>query len=210
MRACFSSGVDMIYRIFGLFLILALSACGPNSGSNNSGKSPFQGTDITGADWGKELRLTDHNGQRRSLADFHGKVVVLFFGYTHCPDVCPTTLGELGIAMKRLGADAAKVQVLFVTIDPTRDTPALLAQYVPSFNPTFLGLTGSEEEVAQAAKSFKVFYKKQESGAKGSYSMDHSANTFILDSQGRLRLLFGFGSGAAPLVHDIQALLSGK
>ena len=110
----------------------------------------------------------------------------------------------------RADKDAAKVQVLFVTIDPARDTPALLAQYVPSFNPTFLGMTGSEEEVAQAAKSFKVFYKKQESGAKGSYSMDHSANTFILDSQGRLRLLFGFGSGAAPLVHDIQALLSGK
>ena len=210
MTPCFSSGVDMIYRIFGLFLILVLSACGPNSGSSTAGKSPFQGTDITGADWGKELQLTDHNGQRRSLADFHGKVVVLFFGYTHCPDVCPTTLGELGITLKRLGADAAKVQVLFVTIDPARDTPALLAQYVPSFNPTFLGLTGTEAEIDKVAKSFKVFYKKQESGSKGGYTRDHSANTVILDSQGRLRLLFGFGSGAAPLVHDIQVLLSGK
>jgi len=208
----------MIYRIFGLllvlFLTLPLGACSPDagtgSGSVSGGKTPFQGTDITGVDWGKDLQLTDHNGKRRSLADFHGKVVVLFFGYTHCPDVCPTTLGELGITLKRLGADAAKVQVLFVTIDPARDTPALLAQYVPSFNPTFLGLTGTEEEVAQAAKSFKVFYKKQEGKSKAGYSMDHSANTFVIDQQGRIRLLFGFGSGAAPLVHDIQVLLAGK
>ena len=202
----------MIYRIFGLLLILVLSGCGPNSssGSGTPGKSPFQGTDITGVNWGRELQLTDHTGKRRSLADFQGKVVVLFFGYTHCPDVCPTTLGELSVALKRLGADAAKVQVLFVTLDPARDTPAVLAQYVPSFNPTFLGMTGTEEEIAQVAKAFKVFYKKQESSSKSGYSMDHSANTYILDTQGRLRLLFGFGSGAAPLVHDIQALLAGK
>jgi len=204
----------MIYRIFGLLLALLLSlllgACGPDAGSTTPGKSPFQGTDITGVDWGKDFQLTDHNGKRRSLADFHGKVVVLFFGYTHCPDVCPTTLGELGITLKRLGPDASKVQVLFVTIDPARDTPDLLAQYVPSFNSTFLGLTGTEEEVAQAAKSFKVFYKKQEGKSKAGYSMDHSANTFVIDSQGRLRLLFGFGAGAAPLVHDIQQLLAGK
>ena len=200
----------MIYRIFCLLLVLLLSACGPNSSSGTSGKSPFQGTDITGVDWGKELRLTDHNGQRRSLADFHGKVVVLFFGYTHCPDVCPTTLGELGITLKRLGADADKVQVLFVTLDPARDTPVVLARYVPSFNPTFLGLTGSDEEIDQVAKSFKVFYKQQESSSKAGYTMDHSANTFVIDPQGRLRLLFGFGSGAGPLVHDIQELLAGK
>ena len=200
----------MIYRIFCLLLVLLLSACGPNSSSGTSGKSPFQGTDITGVDWGKELRLTDHNGQRRSLADFHGKVVVLFFGYTHCPDVCPTTLGELGITLKRLGADADKVQVLFVTLDPARDTPVVLARYVPSFNPTFLGLTGSVEEIDQVAKSFKVFYKQQESSSKAGYTMDHSANTFVIDPQGRLRLLFGFGSGAGPLVHDIQELLAGK
>ena len=198
----------MIYRSLCLVLVLMLSAC--DAGSGTSSKSPFQGTDITGADWGKELRLTDHKGQRRSLADFHGKVVVLFFGYTHCPDVCPTTLGELGIVLKRLGPDAAKVQVLFVTLDPARDTPAVLAQYVPSFNPSFLGLTGTDEEIAQTAKAFKVFYKKQESSSKAGYTMDHSANTFVLDPQGRLRLLFGFGAGAAPLVHDIQQLLAGK
>lgn len=196
----------MIYRFACLSLVFLLSACGPSAPST----SPFQGTDITGVDWGKELRLTDHHGQRRSLEDFHGKVVVLFFGYTHCPDVCPTTLGELGITLKRLGPDAGKVQVLFVTLDPARDTPAVLAQYVPSFNQTFLGLTGTDEEIAQAAKSFKVFYKKQESGSKAGYTMDHSANTFVLDGQGRVRLMFGFGRGAAPLVHDIQQLLAGK
>ena len=196
----------MIYRFVGLLLVLLLSACSPSAPIT----SPFQGTDITGVDWGKELRLTDHHGQRRSLADFHGKVVVLFFGYTHCPDVCPTTLGELGITLKRLGPDASKVQVLFVTLDPARDTPAVLAQYVPSFNPSFLGLTGTDEEIAQAAKSFKVFYKKQDSDSKAGYTLDHSANTFVLDGQGRLRLMFGFGTGAAPLVHDIQQLLAGK
>ncbi len=196
----------MIYRLFCLLCVVLLSACG----SNSSSSGPFQGTDITGVDWGKELRLTDHHGQRRSLEDFHGKVVVLFFGYTHCPDVCPTTLGELGITLKRLGPDASKVQVLFVTLDPARDTPAVLAQYVPSFNPSFLGLTGTDEEIARAAKSFKVFYKKQESASKAGYTMDHSANTFVLDGQGRVRLLFGFGSGATPLVHDIQQLLAGK
>jgi protein SCO1/2 len=201
----------MIYRIFGLLLVLFLSACSPNAGTSGSAdKSAFQGTDITGVDWGKELRLTDHHGTRRSLADFHGKVVVLFFGYTHCPDVCPTTLGELGIALKRLGADAGKVQVLYVTLDPARDTPAVMAQYVPSFNPTFLGMTGSDAEIAQAAKDFHVYYKKQESTSKAGYTMDHSANTFVIDPQGRLRLLFAFGAGAGPLVHDIQALLAGK
>lgn len=196
----------MIYRFVCLLLVLLVSACGPSAPTT----SPFQGTDITGVDWGKELRLTDHHGQHRSLADFHGKVVVLFFGYTHCPDVCPTTLGELGITLKRLGPDASKVQVLFVTLDPARDTPAVLAQYVPSFNSSFLGLTGTDAEIAEAAKSFKVFYKKQESGSKAGYTMDHSANTFVIDPQGRLRLMFGFGSGAAPLVHDIQQLLAGK
>ena len=202
----------MIYRIFSLLLVLFLTGCGPNAGSSSgkSGKSPFQGTDITGADWGKDLRLTDHNGQRRSLADFHGKVVVLFFGYTHCPDVCPTTLGELGATLKRLGNDAAKVQVLFITVDPSRDTQTVLAQYVPSFHPSFIGLTGTNQEIAETAKAFKVFYKEQASDSKAGYSMDHSANTFVIDPQGRLRLLFGYGSGVAPIVHDIQALLAGK
>lgn len=197
----------MLFRFFFSFLLaLSLTACG----SGSSSKEAFQGTDVTGVDWGKQLQLTDHKGQRRSLSDFNGKVVVLFFGYTHCPDVCPTTLGEMNIVMKRLGADADKVQVLFATLDPARDTPAVLAQYVPSFNPKFLGLTGSDEEIARAAKEFKVYYKKQESSSKSGYTMDHSANTFVLDTQGRLRLLYAYGAGAAPVVHDVQLLLKGK
>ena len=197
----------MITRIgFGLLIAVLLGACGPTTSS----KSPFQGTDITGVDWGKDFNLTDHHGQRRTLADFHGKVVALFFGYTHCPDVCPTTLGELALTLKKLGKDADKVQVLFVTLDPARDTPAVLAKYVPSFNPTFLGLTGSEAEVAQVAKTFKVFYQKQDKGSKAGYFLDHSANTFVFDPQGRLRLMYGFGVGTGPIIHDINQLLSGK
>jgi protein SCO1/2 len=191
---------------FVLLLMAVLSACGPSAPS----QSPFQGTDISGVDWGKDFNLVDHHGHRRTLADFHGKVVALFFGYTHCPDVCPTTLGELALTLKKLGKDAEKVQVLFVTLDPARDTPAVLAQYVPSFNPAFIGLTGSEAEVGQTAKTFKVFYQRQESSSKAGYFLDHSANTFVFDPQGRLRLLYGFGVGVAPIVHDINQLLAGK
>ena len=196
----------MAYRLGCVLLVLLLGACGPSA----PGKSPFQGTDITGVDWGKDFSLTDQHGQRRTLADFRGKVVVMFFGYTHCPDVCPTTLSELALTLKQLGADASKVQVLFVTLDPARDTPAMLAQYVPTFNPSFLGLTGTESEIAQVAQAFKVFYKKQDSASKAGYSLDHSANTYVFDPQGRLRLMYVFGSGTGPMVHDIKQLLSGK
>jgi protein SCO1/2 len=191
---------------FVLLLVAVLSACAPSAPS----QSPFQGTDISGVDWGKDFNLVDHHGQRRTLADFHGKVVALFFGYTHCPDVCPTTLGELALTLKKLGKDAEKVQLLFVTFEPARDTPAVLAQYVPSFNPAFIGLTGSEVEVGQTAKTFKVFYQKQESGSKAGYFLDHSANTFVFDPQGRLRLMYGFGVGVEPILHDFKQLLAGK
>jgi protein SCO1/2 len=173
-------------------------------------KVEFKGNDISGADWGKDFRLTDHTGKVRTLADFRGKVVVLFFGYTHCPDVCPTTLSELSQAMKQLGKDAARVQVLFVTLDPARDTPQVLAQYVPSFNPTFLGLYGDEATTRRVAKDFKVFYQKHDTGSKLGYTLDHTANTFVYDPAGRLRLLFGFGMGAESFLHDIKALLAGN
>lgn len=196
----------LLFRFFAvLSLMLGVAACGPSVP-----KTPFKGTDITGVPWGKELRLTDHNGKPRALADFNGKAVAIFFGYTHCPDVCPTTLGELALTLKQLGSDADKVQVLFVTLDPGRDTPEVLRQYVPSFHPGFLGLTGSEAEVAQAAKSFNVFYEKKESGSKAGYLVDHSANTFLIDPQGRVRLLYGFGAAPASIVHDIKQLLDGK
>ena len=142
------------------------------------------------------MQLTDHNGKPRTLADFQGKVVVLFFGFTHCPDVCPTTLGELAMVMKELGKDADRVQVLFVTVDPERDTPEVLPQYVPAFDPSFLGLYGDAEATARTAKEFKIFYQKQPLPG-GGYSIDHSAGTYIYDQQGRLRLFAPYGAGRA-------------
>lgn len=166
----------------------------------------FKLTDVTGASFGKDFALTDHNGQRRALADFKGKVVTLFFGFTHCPDVCPTTLGEMAVVMKELGADAGRLQVLFVTVDPERDTAEVLKRYVPAFHPSFLGLTGSTEDIARTAKEFKIFFQKQNL-PNGGYTMDHSAGTYILDGEGRLRLFAQYGVGAPALLHDIRLLL---
>ena len=166
----------------------------------------FKLTDVTGAGFGKELNLTDHDGKPRTLADFRGKVVTVFFGFTHCPDACPTTLVELAQVVKELGRDGDKVQVLFVTVDPERDTPQVLKQYVPSFNPGFLGLYGDAGETARAAKEFKIYFQKQPV-KDGGYSVDHSAGTFILDREGRLRLFASYGTGAPALLHDIRILL---
>ena len=186
------------------FLVLAVLA---GCGERTSVATPFKATDITGVDFGKNFRLTDHNGKARRLADFRGKVVVLFFGYTHCPDVCPTTLSDLSLAMKRLGSDAGKVQVLFVTLDPERDTPALLAQFVPAFDSNFLGLYGNADATAGVAREFKIFYQKQESASKAGYTLDHSAGTYVFDQTGRLRLLMSYGQGAEAMAQDIRALL---
>lgn len=167
----------------------------------------FQGSDVTGSSFGRDFKLTDPGGAQRTLADFRGKVVVMFFGYTQCPDACPTTLSELAQVMQSLGADASKVQVLFVTVDPERDTAALLAQYVPAFNPTFMGLRGDADATATVAKEFKVLYQKQPGTTPGSYSMDHSAGTFIFDPQGRLRVYVSYGQGPQVFAHDIAQLL---
>lgn len=175
-----------------------LSACAPE---------PFLGTDITGAGYGKDFHLTDHYGKPRSLADFRGRAVLLFFGYTRCPDVCPTTLSEAALAMKALGEDAKRVQVLFVTLDPERDTRELLAQYVPAFHPDFLGLSGDSAATAKVARDFKVFYQKQPGGTPGGYTLDHSAGSFVFDPSGRLRLYFGYGKGGDALTHDLRILL---
>lgn len=187
-----------------LFLCLGLLLAGCSEPAR------FNATDVTGADWGKAIALSDHNGQPRQLADFRGKVVVLFFGYTQCPDICPTTLAAMRDTMGLLGADAARVQVLFVTIDPARDTPALLAEYVPWFNPSFLGLWGDEAAVAAVAKDFKVFYAKQPGAEPGSYSVDHTASSYVIDAQGRLRLLVRHGETPARLAADIKLLLAGN
>jgi len=177
----------------------ALTACGEQA-------VKFKASDITGMNVGGDFSLTDHTGKRRTLGDFKGKVVVLFFGYTNCPDVCPTTMSELNGALKELGAKANDVQVLFVTVDPERDTQELLAQYVPAFNPSFLGLRGNQAELEAVTKSFKVFYQKSPTPG-GSYMMDHTAASFVFDKQGRVRLLVSYGSGASVFAHDLAQLL---
>lgn len=189
------------------FLLAAAAVTLLAAGCSEQPEAPrFKLTDVTGASFGKELALTDHNGQRRTLADFRGKVVTVFFGFTHCPDVCPTTLVEMAAVMKELGPDAGRLQVLFVTVDPERDTAEVLKRYVPAFHPSFLGLTGSVEEVTRTAKEFKIFFQKQKL-ASGGYTMDHSAGTYILDGEGRLRLFAQYGVGAQVLLHDIRLLL---
>lgn len=170
-------------------------------------KPEFKAVDITGADYAKDFQLTDHNGQVRSMKDFAGKVVVLFFGYTQCPDVCPTTMAELAEVKKTLGADGDRVQGLFVTVDPERDTPEVLKAYMANFDPSFLALSGTPEQLAAVAKDYKAYFKKAEGKTPTSYTMDHSAASYIYDTKGNLRLYSRYGSGAPALVSDIQALL---
>jgi protein SCO1/2 len=169
--------------------------------------SPFHASDVTAKYAKADFHLNDQHGQARALADFRGKVVVLFFGYTHCPDVCPTTLADLAQVARLLGKDADKVQVAFVTLDPERDTPQLLAQYVAAFNPSFLALSGDAQATAQAAKTFGVEYRKQPTSS--GYSLDHTDGIFVVDPQGRARLLASRGQPAALLAEDIKLLLAG-
>jgi len=176
------------------------------------GKQPpaFTNLDITGnTQFASDFSLPDTSGKIRTLADYKGKVVVLFFGYTHCPDVCPTTMAELSQALQQLGPeDAKRVQVLFVTVDPERDTPQLLAQYVPAFNPSFVGLRpASDEQLAKLAKGFRVYYAKVPGKTPDSYTMDHTAASYVFDTDGKLRLFARDGQGATPWVHDIKLLL---
>lgn len=168
----------------------------------------FTLTDVTGAKFGREFALADHHGTPRTLADFRGKVVAMFFGFTQCPDVCPTALAELAAVLKDLGAQASEVQVLFVTLDPERDTPALLGQYVTAFHPAFVGLRGDADALARTAAEFKVFYQKQP-GAGGGYSLDHTAGTYLFDREGRLRVFAPPGAESSALLHDLRLLLSG-
>ena len=179
---------------------MLLAACSPEAPT-------FKGADITGASFGRELALADHHGKARTLADFRGKAVVIFFGFTQCPDVCPTALSALAEAMRRLGPDATRVQVLFVTIDPERDTADLLSRYVPAFHPSFLGLRGDAEATARVAKEFKVLYQKVPGQTPDTYTMDHSAGLYLLDPQGRLRVFESHGQGAEAIAHDLAQLL---
>jgi protein SCO1/2 len=185
-----------------LLASVTLAAC---SGSGPS----FKNTDISGADYGKEFTLTDHTGKTRTLADFRGKVVVMFFGYAHCPDVCPTTLAELKAAKDQLGDDGKRVQVLFVTVDPERDTREVLAAYATAFDPGFIALYGDAAATARVAKEFKVFYQKVPGKTPDSYTVDHTSGSYVFDTQGRLRL-FARQGNVANLVADLRTLLSAK
>ena len=170
----------------------------------------FHNTDITGSDFGKDFNLTDHRGQARSLADFRGKAVVVFFGFTHCPDVCPTTLAQMKAVKQQLGADGERLQVLFITVDPERDTRELLEQYVPAFDESFIGLYGDAAQTEHVAKEFKVYYKKVPGSGADSYTMDHSAASYAYDPQGRLRLYLKHGQSTQALAEDLRLLLEGR
>lgn len=173
------------------------------------GGPAFKAIDVSGADFGRELALPDAEGRPRSLADFRGKVTVIFFGYAQCPDVCPTTLAELAQARRALGPAGQDVQGVFVTVDPERDTPEMLKAYVASFDPSFVALRGSPEQTREAAKAFKIFYAKVPGKTEGSYTVDHTAGAYVLDREARLRLFTRHGTGAEALVHDLKLLLGG-
>ena len=187
------------FLVVTLFIVLA--AC--------SQKPEFKNVDITGSTaFGKDFSLLDPDGKTRTLADFKGKVVVMFFGYTQCPDVCPTTLMEMQQVMTLMGPQADKIQVLFVTLDPERDTAAILKQYVPAFDPRFLGLRPADEvALEQVTKDFKIYYKKVPGSSPGSYTMDHTAGSYAFDPDGHLRLYIKHAQGPETLAHDLKELL---
>lgn len=191
----------MLLRSILILLIFLISAC-----EESKLPSPFHASEVGARFAGADFKLTDHNGRPRTLRDFRGKVVVLFFGYMHCPDVCPTTMADLAQVMGKLGSDTDRVQVLFVTVDPERDTPELLAQYVPAFHPSFMGLYGDAQSTAEVAKAFNVMYQKQPTSA--GYNVDHSAGTFLIDPSGRVRLISPYGQRTDWLEQDIRLLLA--
>jgi protein SCO1/2 len=189
-------------RALLLCLALLLAACSP--------PPRFNATELKGVDWGRELSLTGHDGKSHTLAEFKGRAVILFFGYTHCPDVCPITMSSLRELMPLMGANGQRVQVLFVTVDPERDTPPLLAQYVPAFHPSFLGLYGDAAATAKVAAEFKVFYRKQPGANPASYTVDHTAGSYVIDPLGRLRLYFRHGETPERMAADLKRVLAGE
>jgi protein SCO1/2 len=195
-------------RIAGLATAMGVAAvAGVQLAACSESKPSFNAVDITGADYAKDFSLTDASGRVRTMADFKGKVVVLFFGYAQCPDVCPTTMTEMAQLKQQLGADGDKLQVLFVTVDPERDTRDVMKAYMGAFDPSFIALIPTPEQLPPLAKDFKVYYKKVEGKTPTSYSMDHSAASFVYDPQGRLRLYARYGTPVPAMASDIQALL---
>ena len=179
---------------------LALGACGPDG-------PRFQNADITGASFGRDFTLIDAKGKQRKLSDFRGMAVVVFFGYTQCPDVCPAAMATLAETMRKLGQFSSNVQGIFITLDPERDTPELLSRYVPAFHPSFIGLYGDAAQTESVAKEFKVVYRKVPGTTPETYTVDHSAGMFVFDPKGRLRLFVSHGQSAEALTHDLRELL---
>ncbi|HEX4233535.1 MAG TPA: SCO family protein [Caldimonas sp.] len=194
------------FALGGLAGLALVGGCDRLPGA--AAKPTFHFTDITGAEFARRLELPDTDGKPRSLADWRGKVTVVFFGYTQCPDVCPTTMAELAQVRTLLGADGERLQTVFVTIDPERDTPEVLKAYVANFGPGVVALRGNAEQTAAAAKEFKVFYAKAPGKTPGSYTMDHSAASFVFDPAGRVRLFVPYGGDPKILAADIKQLVA--
>lgn len=190
-----------------LVSLVALSAASGFLIGCSPDKPQFKSIDLTGADYAQGFSLTDHNGQLRTLKDFAGKVVVVFFGFTQCPDVCPTSMAELAQVKQQLGPDGDKLQGIFITVDPERDTADMLKAYMGNFDPTFLALRPTLEQLPQVARDFKIYYKKVDGKTPGSYTMDHSAGSYVFDEKGRIRLYNRYGSGADGLASDIRLLI---
>ena len=188
-------------------MLTGLAAC-DGKAPGAAARPSFKGVDITGAEYARTLALTDAGGQARTLADYRGKVVLVFFGYTQCPDVCPTTMAELAEIKRQLGADGARVQGIFVTVDPERDTAALLKAYMANFGPDMVGLRGTPDEIKAAAKEFKVFFSKVPGKTATSYTVDHTAGSYVFDAQGKVRLFTRYGSGTQALIDDLKILLA--
>ena len=204
-------GLVSAYLLAGSAL-MSLAACdskpGAPAATASAPKASFRAIDITGAEYARTLELPDADGKLRSLADFKGRVVVVFFGYTQCPDVCPTTMAELSEVRRALGADADKLQGIFVTVDPERDTAAVLKSYVDGFNAGFVALRGSPEQIKQATREFKVFFAKAPGRTESSYTVDHTAGAYVFDPQGRIRLFSRYGTGPKAMEEDVRALLA--
>ena len=193
----------VVAALMGMALLAGCDRLG-----GGAAKPSFKAVDITGADYARELSLPDAEGKLRTLADFKGKVTLVFFGYTQCPDVCPTTLAELAAVKRDLGKDGERLQGVFVSVDPQRDTPEILKAYMASFDPSFVALRGTPEQVQATAKNFKVFYAQVPGKTEGSYTVDHTAGTYVFDPSGKVRLFVRYGSGAEALAHDLKLLLA--
>jgi protein SCO1 len=196
---------QLLHTAAAAALLVATTGC--DRLSSQRARPTFHGIDITGAPYGNALVLQDADGKDRSLTEFRGKVVALFFGFTQCPDICPTTLSDMAKIRKDLGSDGAMLQVLFVSVDPKRDTPELLRQYVPAFDPTFIGLRGDAQATAAAAKEFRIYYREVEGKTAQSYTVDHSSQLYLIDRAGRLRLIHMHGADSAKVLADIRTLI---